>query len=60
MKELKTYQKRCIASLKRSDTEAQIAWLQKREDINSFETLITLERKFFIGRKTALKLIDEA
>ncbi len=42
----------------RASTDIQIEWLQERDDINSTETLIAFERKFFLSRKRALTTIN--
>ena len=47
----------CAGKMARASTDLQIEWLQGK-DLNSTETLIALERKFFLGRKTALALIN--
>jgi len=41
----------------RGSTDHQIEWLQGK-DLNSSETIIGLERKFFLGRKQAQTIID--
>jgi hypothetical protein len=50
---------RCAAMVARNCTEDQHKWLASREDLHSSETLIGLERKFFLPRKQALKIIEE-
>jgi len=43
----------------RSDINAQTRFLQEREaDLQSTETIIAFERKFFMGRRQAQKFID--
>ena len=48
----------CAAKMARASTDHQHEWLKGR-DLNSSETLIGLERKFFLPRKQALKIIEE-
>jgi len=45
------------ARMARGSTDHQIEWLQGK-DLNSSETIIGLERKFFLGRKQAQTIID--
>lgn len=57
------WQKQCAATILRASTDSQIEWLleRKRRDeayLYSSEIIIAFERKFFLGRKTALKIID--
>jgi len=42
----------------RASTEQQHEWLAGR-DLDSTETLLGLERKFFLPRKQALKIIED-
>lgn len=46
----------CAGKMARASTDDQIKWLAGR-DLDSTETLIALERKFFLPRKQALKII---
>lgn len=47
----------CAGKMARASTDHQIEWL-KGKDLNSSETIIGLERKFFLGRKQAQTIID--
>ena len=49
----------CAGKMARASTDHQLEWLKGR-DLDSTETLLGLERKFFLPRKQALKIIEDA
>lgn len=49
----------CAGKMARASTDHQLEWLAGR-DLDSTETLLGLERKFFLPRKQALNIIEEA
>lgn len=48
----------CMGKMLRTSTELQHDWLYSR-DLDSSETLIGFERKFFLPRKQALTIIED-
>jgi len=52
----------CAAKLKRADTMEQytMAWEMLSHDLGDTEILIAMERKYFIGRKTATETLERA
>ena len=48
----------CMGKMLRASTELHHDWLYGR-DLDSSETLIGLERKFFLPRKQALQIIED-
>ena len=42
----------------RANINAQTRFLQERDDLNSSETIIAFERKFFMGRRQSQQFID--
>ncbi len=53
----------CAAKIARNSTDQQIEWLLERKHrdeayLYSSEIIIAFERKFFLPRKQALKIID--
>lgn len=53
-----SWHKQCAAIMARASTDHQYEWLKGR-DLDSTETLLGLERKFFLPRKQALKIIED-
>lgn len=54
--------KQCAAKLKRADSLGQysMAWEMLSHDLGDTEILLAIERKFFIGRKTATDALERA
>jgi len=56
------WHKQCAAKMKRADTTAQysMAWEMLTHDLGDTEILLAMERKYFIGRKTATDTLERA
>ena len=56
------WHKQCAAKMKRANTLGQyeMAWEMLSHDLGDTEILLSIERKFFIGRKQATDTLERA